>query len=173
MKVKNVRMPYISVLQKKVLYTFFCFMWVGVFGDDTITCRGNYFLDIESTATKRDLLYCFVDSDAVTGFEVRFVFDNAAMQNLNSSALKNYTNMYVQVPSMAELATGLTLAAEEEVGLDSVKAGSDFIFQTSGTVTSGSTSGLLIKVVASWVREDILLAGFYKDNVSVSISALP
>ncbi|MGL1903500.1 MAG: hypothetical protein OCC49_15280 [Fibrobacterales bacterium] len=158
---------------KKVIITFFCVLLGAVFGADTVTCRGNYFLDIESNVTKRDILYCFVDSDATNGFELIFDFDNAEMVHAGAATIKTYSNMYVQVPSTSELATGLSISAEEEIGIDSIQSGSDFVFKTTGSITSGTTSGLLVKIVATWSKEASLMAGFYKDNVSVSVSAQP
>ena len=76
--------------------TFFCVLGGISYAADLVTCRGNYFLDIENSATKKDLLYCFIDSDAVNGFELRFNFNGAQMENSTASTLKSYSALYVQ-----------------------------------------------------------------------------
>ncbi len=155
--------------------------------NETVTCRGSYFLDVESSASEKDLLYCFVDSDDPDGFTITFDFDGTTAGLSNGATSQSLTTLYIIVPSNTDLASGLNhleygagpteiTSSGTTVTLDGSGAFSittDNLATADYTCGGGAdlctTSGLLIKIAASWSGSGDLFSGFYKEKINISI----
>ncbi|MGL1936502.1 MAG: hypothetical protein OCD01_15835 [Fibrobacterales bacterium] len=132
-------------------------------------------------------MYCFIDADDPDGFTIDFDFDGTSANLSNGGTSKTFTSLFIVVPSNTNLASGLQYLeyGGTEITSSGVTVTPDgngvFQIETKTTETADTncgagfnepctTSGLLVKIAASWTGSSSEIAGFYNEKIDISIA---